>query len=323
MSMTQVYQWCFWFKDGRTSLQDEPRSGRPNTTNNDWNTARVDELIKVDRRVKLKEISLILDIPKTNVYEIVHDKLGYCKVSARWVPKMLSDEHKHQRVEISQILLHRCQQEGDETVDVGPRGDHCARNKLLEHLITGDETCLHLSTPETKHDSMTRKHPSSPVTKKFKVQQSATKVMATMFWDSCGMILLNILPKGESANADRYCETLDRLRHAVRRKRPGLLRAELSLNTTMQPPPPHTHTAKRTKEWLERYRWDIIPHPAHSSYLAPLDFYLFGPLKRHLGGKSLRMKMNSLVKFVIGFQSLTQTFLHRVYTRSSHGGKNA
>ncbi|GFN78248.1 transposase [Plakobranchus ocellatus] len=73
--------------------------------------------------------------PKTNVYEIVHDKLGYLKVSARRVPKMFSDEHKHQRVEISQILLHRCIQEGDETVDVGPGGDHRARSKLLEHLI--------------------------------------------------------------------------------------------------------------------------------------------------------------------------------------------
>ncbi|GFN78241.1 histone-lysine N-methyltransferase SETMAR [Plakobranchus ocellatus] len=112
----------------------------------------------VDRRVKLKEISLKLDSPKTNVYEIVHDKLGYLKVSARWVPKMFSDEHKHQRVEISQFLLHRCQQEGDETFDVGPGGDHRARNKLLEHLITGDETWLHLSTAETKRDSMTWKH---------------------------------------------------------------------------------------------------------------------------------------------------------------------
>ncbi|GFN84255.1 histone-lysine N-methyltransferase SETMAR [Plakobranchus ocellatus] len=92
---------------------------------------------------------------------------------------MLSDEHKRQRVEISQILLHRCQQEGDETVDVGPGGDHRAKNKLLEHLITGDETLLHLSTQETKRDSMTWKHPSSSVTKKFKVQESDTKVMAT------------------------------------------------------------------------------------------------------------------------------------------------
>ncbi|GFO31883.1 histone-lysine N-methyltransferase SETMAR [Plakobranchus ocellatus] len=180
MSMTQVYHWCSWFKDSRTSLQDEPRSGHPNTANNDWNTARVDELIKVDRRVKLKEISLKLDIPKTNVYEIVHDKLGYRKVSATWVPKTLSDEQKRQRVEIYQILLHRSQQK----VDMGPGGDHRTRNKLLEHLITGDEIWLHLSTPETKWDSMTWKHPSSPLTKNFKVQQSATIVMATVFRDS-------------------------------------------------------------------------------------------------------------------------------------------
>ncbi|GFO47469.1 transposase [Plakobranchus ocellatus] len=45
------------------------------------------------------------------------------------------------------------------------------------------------------------------------------------------------------------------------------------------------HTAKRTKERLERYRRDIIPHPAHSPDLVPADFHLFGPLKRHLGDK--------------------------------------
>ncbi|GFO30716.1 LOW QUALITY PROTEIN: histone-lysine N-methyltransferase SETMAR [Plakobranchus ocellatus] len=60
---------------------------RPNTANNDWNIARVNELIKIDSRVKLKEIFLKLDITKTNVYEIVHDNLGYRKVSARWSPK--------------------------------------------------------------------------------------------------------------------------------------------------------------------------------------------------------------------------------------------
>ncbi|GFR83838.1 histone-lysine N-methyltransferase SETMAR [Elysia marginata] len=87
MSMTQVCQWCSCFKDGRTSLQDEPKTGRPNTASNDWNTARVDELIKVDRRVKVKEISLKLDILKTNVYEIVHFNLGYRKFLPDGPPK--------------------------------------------------------------------------------------------------------------------------------------------------------------------------------------------------------------------------------------------
>ncbi|GFN94959.1 histone-lysine N-methyltransferase SETMAR [Plakobranchus ocellatus] len=141
-----------------------------------------------------------------------------------------------------------------------------------------------------------------------------TKVMATVFWDSRGIILLDILPKGECVNADRYCETLDRLRHAVRRKRPGLLRIGVVLQHDNATP----NMAKRTKEWLERYRWDIIPHPAYSADLAPSDFHLFGSLKHHLGGK----KFEDEDKFVIGFQSLSQTFSHRLYTHFSHGGKN-
>ena len=37
-------------------------------------------------------------------------------------------------------------------------------------MITGDKNWVHLNTPETKRDYMTWKHPSSLVTKKFKVQ---------------------------------------------------------------------------------------------------------------------------------------------------------
>ncbi|GBL66719.1 hypothetical protein AVEN_138150-1 [Araneus ventricosus] len=31
--------------------------------------------------------------------------------------------------------------------------------------------------------------------------------------------------------------------------------------------------------------WSLIQHPPYSPDLAPSDFHLFGPLKRHIGGK--------------------------------------
>ncbi|GFO35538.1 hypothetical protein PoB_006204300 [Plakobranchus ocellatus] len=51
----------------------------------------------------------------------------------RWSHQLLAKfvASERQRVEMSQILLHRCQQGGDETVDVGPGGNHRATNKLL------------------------------------------------------------------------------------------------------------------------------------------------------------------------------------------------
>ncbi|GFR99138.1 histone-lysine N-methyltransferase SETMAR, partial [Elysia marginata] len=73
--------------------------------------------------------------------------------------------------------------------------------------------------------------------------------MATVFWVSRGVIFLDVLPKGESVSADRYCETFDRLRHAVRRKRPGLFRS----GVVLQHDNSNLHMAKRTREWLERY----------------------------------------------------------------------
>ncbi|GFR86135.1 histone-lysine N-methyltransferase SETMAR [Elysia marginata] len=120
-------EWCTWFGEGLTSLDDEPKSGHPKTSTNEENTTQVDKLIKCDRRMKIGEIALKLKISKNAVYEIVHDNLGYLKVSVRWVPKMLTEDHKLQRVEIPQRLLLRCQQvNGDKNmthIGVGPGGD--------------------------------------------------------------------------------------------------------------------------------------------------------------------------------------------------------
>ncbi|GFO43447.1 histone-lysine N-methyltransferase SETMAR [Plakobranchus ocellatus] len=69
MSRSRVYQWCTWFGEGRTSLGDEPKSGRPKTSTNEENTTRVDELIRGDRRMKIREIALKLEIPKSTVHE--------------------------------------------------------------------------------------------------------------------------------------------------------------------------------------------------------------------------------------------------------------
>ncbi|GFO02570.1 histone-lysine N-methyltransferase SETMAR [Plakobranchus ocellatus] len=269
MSRSRVYQWCTWFGEGRTSLGDEPKSGRSKTLTNEENTTRVEELIRCDRRMKIHEIALKLKIPKSTVHEIVHDTLGYRKVSARWVPKMLTEDHKLQRVEISQRLLQRCQQDnGDEDtthIGLGPGGDFQANNNLFDNLITGDETWVHLNTPETKRDSMTWKHPSSPVTKK---------------------------------------STLDRLKEAIRRKRPGLLRRGVVLQHDNATP----HSANLTQQWLQRYGWEILPHPAHSPDLASSDFHLFGPLKRHLGGMAFETEDDLISELRNWFDNLDVDF---------------
>jgi histone-lysine N-methyltransferase SETMAR len=43
--------------------------------------------------------------------------------------------------------------------------------------------------------------------------------------------------------------------------------------------------ANRTRELLRRYNWEVLEHPPYSPDLATSDFHLFGPLKKHLGGR--------------------------------------
>jgi histone-lysine N-methyltransferase SETMAR len=45
------------------------------------------------------------------------------------------------------------------------------------------------------------------------------------------------------------------------------------------------HTANRKRELSLRYNWEVLGHAPYSPDLAQSDFHLFGPLKKHLGGR--------------------------------------
>ena len=94
MSRANFYKWVQAFKDGRESITDDLRSGRPVDVSTPEAVQAVEDLIKSDRRVTLDEIATNLDISHGTVYAIVREKLRFSKVSCRWVPKMLTDDHK-------------------------------------------------------------------------------------------------------------------------------------------------------------------------------------------------------------------------------------
>jgi hypothetical protein len=97
-------------------------------------------------------------------------------------------------------LLARYEAEGDD---------------FLSTVVTGDETWIHHFEPETKRQSMEWHHTASPQTKKLK--PSASKIMATVYWDCEGVILIDVLTRGQTINSDVYVETLKKLKRRFRR----------------------------------------------------------------------------------------------------------
>ena len=152
MGKSQVYEWCSKFKAGHIDVGDNVHPGPRFSAKTEDNKGRVNELIQTDRRLKIREISESLDISKSTVHRIVFDELHYRKVSARWVPKELTADHKTQRVETCETLLNRCR---TVTGAMNASGDLQQYDEaFLRSIITGDETWIHPITPEKKRDSM-------------------------------------------------------------------------------------------------------------------------------------------------------------------------
>ncbi|KFM72676.1 Histone-lysine N-methyltransferase SETMAR, partial [Stegodyphus mimosarum] len=194
------------FNASRTNVHAEARSGRPSVVTDDLVR---DEAIHENRRFTIKTLSEAFPpISRTVLFEIVSDRLNYRKLCSRLVPKMLTDVHKTKRLGSALTFLTRYSEYGE---------------NFLNQIVTGGETWVCHFTPESKQQSMEWRHTHSPKKQKFKVTMSSQKIMCTVFWDRKGVLLTEFLPRGETINAARYCETLTKLRCAIQNERRGML----------------------------------------------------------------------------------------------------
>ncbi|KAJ4436753.1 hypothetical protein ANN_16885 [Periplaneta americana] len=263
MSKQMVRRWCRQFSEGRQSVHDEERSGRPSLINDD-RVELVRQCIMENHRFTITEPSSHFPhMSRSLLHEIVTKHLLFKKVYARWVPKNLTPEHKMQRLGAALTFLQRYHDDGDE---------------FLDRIVTGDETWISHFTPETKQQSMHWRHSGSPVRTKFKHKLSVRKVMCTVFWARKGILLIGFLPRGETVNADHYCETLRKLQRAIQNKRRGMLTTGVVLLHDNARP----HTARRTAAVLTEFGWELFDQPPYSPDLAPSDFHVFLHLKKFL-----------------------------------------
>jgi len=103
-----IKKWAAEFKRGHTSLEDDPREGRPKSaTTTPEIIEQVHGMVLDDRRMKVREIAETIDISKECVGYILHEELGMKKLCARWVPRLLTADQKCTRMKISVKCLER------------------------------------------------------------------------------------------------------------------------------------------------------------------------------------------------------------------------
>ena len=120
---------------------------------------------------------------------------------------------------------------------------------FFSRIVTGDETWIYQYDPETKQQSKQWLLCGSSGPIKFKSERTVNKVMATVFWDQEGVVLVDFLEGQKTVTGLYYVEVLRKLRKELAKKRPGKLHGGILFHHDNAP----AHSARVTKTVLREF----------------------------------------------------------------------
>jgi histone-lysine N-methyltransferase SETMAR len=250
------------FRSGNFDFDKREQAGRPPFDIDE----EIQQCLNEDKRATTRTIALSLNCSHETVRKHLIN-MGKKYLENAWVPHNLTETNKANRVRICEQLLQMFHQ-----------------NDFLSQLITCDEIWIYWDNVGTFNNKSWRSQEENPigtVTRRL----TSRKHLASVFWDSKGLLLMDVLPRNVTIKADTYCAQLDRLVLALKEKRRRQCQGGFH-NIHLLHDNATPHTAAVTKMKLQTLGLSVLPHPPYSPDLSPSDYYLFSPLKSSLRGKT-------------------------------------
>ena len=174
VSCDTVRRWKKKFESGVESIKNAPKSGRPKSASRKEIVSKIKEIIEGDARFTVRDIARKVGISLSTVHLILKKHLKVRKIAARWVPHLLTDEQKRQRVKVAKKLLQ-----------MFPKSD----KKQFANVVTGDETWVHYFEPVRKVSNKiwATKHRKRPIIAKRSL--STKKVLYAIFFSCEGVAI--------------------------------------------------------------------------------------------------------------------------------------
>jgi len=90
LSRAQCHEWYQRFKSGRTSIEQDPKSGRTSTSMDDNHVEKVLAVIRQNLRLNFREVAVEAGICKSSCHLILTEKRKMRRVAAKFVPRLLT-----------------------------------------------------------------------------------------------------------------------------------------------------------------------------------------------------------------------------------------
>lgn len=278
------------FKEGNFEANDKERSGRPSLDLYD----EIQSILDHDKHATTRSIAFELDQSNTTVWRKLFE-MEKRYLSNGWIPHKLTEENKRQRLEACNKLLAKY-----------------ANNNFLQQCITMDESWIYWDNDGAFGNRGWRGAGDQPEPSVKRSMMTKRKHMVSIFWDSKGLLLMDVLPANTSINSNRYCEQLDRLKEAVKEKRRRLMNSGVH-NIHYLHDNASSHTAAISKRKLQEMGFSVLPHPPYSPDLAPSDFYLFSPLKNTMKNRNFNSVNEITDHLMAWFESKPVDFFRKAF----------
>ena len=215
-------RWFKAFQEGKTYVEDKPRSVRPTIVHPKLLHATL------ERDPGASSVEISVDVPCSSrmctVARHLHS-LGYSYRRPGQTPHDLTESDKQRRGTLCIELLSQRH-----------------KGHFVDRIVTRDEKWITFNNPVRRNIWVKRRQQALGMPK---VDFRQTKRMLCVWWSSTGVIHWELLRRegGQTVNADLYCSQLERTQMALRSLRPAMVNRQqvffLQDNAT-------PHKAKRT-----------------------------------------------------------------------------
>ena len=276
-SRRTLYMWAEQVRKGTFSIEKDAYLGRSISSSTPENVAVVNHIVRRNPRATVRQIAEDTEIPKTTVHRILKDYLKLRLVNLKWVPRVLSEEQKHERVRLAQKLLTSIREDPS----------------FLDRVVTGDETWIHYIESGGRRANQVWLGDDEPIPTRPRTIKTSKKVMYGIFFNNKGQHFQAPVPHGLSANSEWYIKSCLRPAEKTFKPEGGSITTISLLHDNAR-----IHTSQQTMNYLSHSTMEPLEFPPHSPDLAPCDFWLFPKLKNQLADRRsfTRQSLGKVVK---------------------------